>query len=1612
MSKNILKALVFFSIVSMFFVGGNVLAAETWTTKTSMPTARSYSGVGVVDGKIYVIGGANSSSSKLAANEMYDPSTNSWTTKADMPTARMGLVVGVVNGKIYAIGGLDTSTGTHLAANEMYDPATNSWTTKADMPTARSYSVAAVVNNKIYVIGGHRSSGTTNYVEEYNPATNSWTTKATMNSEREAVSAGVVDDKIYVFGGVDSNTNPNYAVNLNGIYDPATNLWSSGVVMSTARAYTAAAALNGKIYVFGGWNYINGSKLSTNAEYDAVVNSWTTKADMPTARAYSVAAVVNNKIYVIGGYSGGYLSTNEEYDIGPVNGVCGSSSGGSYSSAPLANLCSVGESSSVTTNPTTYTWSCAGFNGGTTANCSANRIINGVCGSSNGGTFPTAPTTNLCSAGNTSSVSGSGPWSWSCNGVNGGTIANCSANITPTNGVCGTAQGHGYQSTSYIDTSSERCEPGTFTSFIDNGSSWGWNCNGFNGGTNASCSANKVATGSSSNKTFKNQPATNLCVYGTVAGQTFTNDIWYWFCTNNPGENAAGYAYKTTCGSSNGGSFSSPPETNLCKYGGASFVTTNPSTYTWTCTGDDSLAVSCSASRAIPTNGVCGTAQGHGYQSTSYIDTSSERCEPGTFTSFIDNGSSWGWNCTGLNGGTTASCSANKVAIGTSHDTTLKNQPATNLCVYGTATTLNLINNIWYWSCTNNPGVDAVGYTYKTTCGSSNGGSFSSAPTTNLCMYGTPSSVSGSGPWTWACTGNDSLAVSCSANIISSDCGTASGHGYISTSDIDTSSERCAAGTFSGSFIDNGSYWSWGCNGAPSWTSKANMSTARRDPDAAVVNGKIYAIGGSNGGSYVSSVEEYDPATNTWTTKASIPTVRQGFAKAIVIDNKIYVLGGSDGTYSLKTNEMYDPATNTWTVKANMPTTTLESCIVAVNDKIYVIDTYGTTRPSYEYNPATNTWTAKAAIPNQRQGEVGVAVANGKIYVIGGWLSDTYLGTTDEFDPATNTWTTKASMVHPRGITEGSRFDGGMVVVINNKIYAIGGNKDGTVQFWNEEFDPATNTWTTKANVPFSWMAYKPAVVNNKLYVMGGYTGYTTSAVYVYDPLTNTWTAKASMPHEKEQFEVAVLNNSIYTIGGYASLSTYPYTFYLNYNEVYDSSTPCSANKVAVDTSHDTTLKDPPSENLCAYGNASTPSLVDDIWYWTCSNNPGVDAVGYAYKTTCGSSNGESFSSPPETNLCKYGDASSVTTNPSTYTWTCTGDDSLPIDCSATKTEGPVDGSCGTAQGQLYSSVPSSLCSAGAEASFTTNATTYTWTCNGSGGGSNANCSSNRISFKNPYDINSDESCWFCEHYYDVSGILRNGKLSNGIASLEFRFTTNASDYNSYKLAIGTVNDVNQAMKTDDWLPVSSSETLFGGARVRRSGADQKEGSNGFLLTYGNGTSAKTYYWWVKLRKPSLTETEWMYGGTLATPEKAFPLVRVAADKTTVTLGTDIQYCTTLASLTNTADPCYPICWTGTGDPVVDPDNSNWKCSVCYNSSNQPVPCATANGNAFSWVLPEQSGSYMETTNASSTNPIFRFSSTVQNLKPGLAIMGSECAGEGETGTTAPLPKWREVSPF
>jgi hypothetical protein len=111
----------------------------------------------------------------------------------------------------------------------------------------------------------------------------------------------------------------------------------------------------------------------------------------------------------------------------------------------------------------------------------------------------------------------------------------------------------------------------------------------------------------------------------------------------------------------------------------------------------------------------------------------------------------------------------------------------------------------------------------------------------------------------------------------------------------------------------------------------------------------------------------------------------------------------------------------------------------------------------------------------------------------------------------------------------------------------------------------------------------------------------------------------------------------------------------------------------------------------------------------------------------------------------------------------------------------------------------------------------------------------------------------------------------------------------------------------------------------------------------------------------------------------------------------------------NVSDPCYTTCWTpGTGTP--DLTSENWKCSVCYDSSNNPVYCSTENvsPNTFTWSLISGTGNLSA---LDAENPTLTATNIDTQFKSRLIITGSECGGEGgEIGGAAPLPKWKEIN--
>ena len=200
---------------------------------------------------------------------------------------------------------------------------------------------------------------------------------------------------------------------------------------------------------------------------------------------YDLTDTVNEYVWRCDGSGGGASATcsMSKPTSGWVSKGCGGSVTASFSCGAANTNFSCASNERLETR--VYTTTCSGQTGWETtqAQCVADTSCvvraDAVCGASNGQSLGTAPSaaSDLCKTGTSSTVSGTGPWSWTCNGVNGGASATCSAMYCPPprDGVCDTSVVNG-------------CSMGPFFDLADTATTYNWRCEGQNSGANADCS--------------------------------------------------------------------------------------------------------------------------------------------------------------------------------------------------------------------------------------------------------------------------------------------------------------------------------------------------------------------------------------------------------------------------------------------------------------------------------------------------------------------------------------------------------------------------------------------------------------------------------------------------------------------------------------------------------------------------------------------------------------------------------------------------------------------------------------------------------------------------------------------------------------------------------------------------------------------------------------------------------------------------------------------------------------------------------------------------------------------------------------------------------------------
>jgi len=262
------------------------------------------------------------------------------------------------------------------------------------------------------------------------------------------------------------------------------------------------------------------------------------------------------------------------------------------------------------------------------------------------------------------------------------------------------------------------------------------------------------------------------------------------------------------------------------------------------------------------------------------------------------------------------------------------------------------------------------------------------------------------------------------------------------------------------------------------WRRLAKMPAPRADLAAAVLNGKIYLIGGYNitGSDERAEVWEYDPVTNTYTQKASMNYARWGMI-AVACNGLIYVFGGS--SYG-EVCEVYNPKTDSWTVMATpIPAGIRYVGVMGVTDGTYIY-LYGQNY-LYRYDPATDTYTLLNNSPPYDLDIWGVmAYKDRKIYILTGH-KDEAKDYVMIYDLDTDTWTT--------GTPAPVRLYGSVREnpIVGDKIYVIQGQREGG-EFFSRVFiyDIKNDSWSWGRLGYWDADGVAGGVLNGKIYTFGG----------------------------------------------------------------------------------------------------------------------------------------------------------------------------------------------------------------------------------------------------------------------------------------------------------------------------------------------------------------------------------------------------------------------------------------------------------------------------------------------------------------------------------------------
>ncbi|MGH7157212.1 MAG: hypothetical protein ACREGG_03845, partial [Candidatus Saccharimonadales bacterium] len=363
------------------------------------------------------------------------------------------------------------------------------------------------------------------------------------------------------------------------------------------------------------------------------------------------------------------------------------------------------------------------------------------------------------------------------------------------------------------------------------------------------------------------------------------------------------------------------------------------------------------------------------------------------------------------------------------------------------------------------------------------------------------------------------------------------------------------------------------------WNTTTSIPNGLNSIQAVSYSGYIYAVGGFDSTSGVSSVYYAKPNTDgtvsSWTTSVNPLSTTQWQASAVIASGYIYYMGGFTSAPTT-TNAVYYSKINSgglnssWSSANNLPASTAEGGAVVNNGYTYYMGGYSGSAQSTVYYASVNGITR-----NNGQNSIADQLTVGNGLTVAG--NTTFQPTADSTSAFSIQNSAGGSLFNIDSINSAITLDGNASgqlgqwltnanslpanksdtasVVANSYIYLIGGNPSTTVLYAKLNADGTTGTWQTDTNaLPLARGSTTAATANGYIYVMGGYDGGSNVVSTVYyavlnpDGSTGVWNLANPLPQVLKRATSILANGYVYVVGGDTGAAVKSTVYYAKLN--------------------------------------------------------------------------------------------------------------------------------------------------------------------------------------------------------------------------------------------------------------------------------------------------------------------------------------------------------------------------------------------------------------------------------------------------------------------------------